>query len=94
MSTVIKAEEEEPKKQNYTDVEDKVEDKGGKGVKAKMEEDKDQNTHSATKGKKGKKFDSNDNIDINALSFSQRAKQLQFYHQFSKFFEVFLRNCT
>ncbi|XP_075518285.1 uncharacterized protein LOC142552395 [Primulina tabacum] len=38
---------------------------------------------------KGKSRNSNSNIDINSLSFPQRAKQLQLDTQFSKFLEIF-----
>ncbi|XP_075504562.1 uncharacterized protein LOC142542001 [Primulina tabacum] len=85
VSTVIKAEEEEPKSQNSTDMEAKND-----GVESKTEDVKEQNTHTTPtrkRGKKGKEFDSNDNIDINTLLFPQRARQLQLDQQFSKFLE-------
>ncbi|XP_075504480.1 uncharacterized protein LOC142541916 [Primulina tabacum] len=70
VSTVIKAEEEEPKRQNSTD----MEAKNDGGMKPKIEEAKEQNPQTTRKtDKKGKEFDSNDNIDINTLPFPQRA---------------------
>ncbi|XP_075486381.1 uncharacterized protein LOC142525987 [Primulina tabacum] len=86
VNTVIKAEEEEPKMQNSTD----MEAKNDGGVESKTEDAKEPNTHTTPTrktGKKGKEFDSNDNIDINTLSFPQRAMQLQLDQQFSKFLE-------
>ncbi|XP_075478835.1 uncharacterized protein LOC142519688 [Primulina tabacum] len=73
VSTVIKAEEEEPKRQNSTD----MEAKNDGGMKPKMEDAKEQNTQTTRKTcKKAKEFDSNDNIDINTLPFPQRARKL------------------
>ncbi|XP_075481191.1 uncharacterized protein LOC142521903 [Primulina tabacum] len=84
VSTMVKAEEEEPKRQNSTD----MEAKNDGGMKPKMEDAKEQNTQTTRKtGKKGNEFDSNDNIDINTLPFPQRARQLQLNQQFSKFLE-------
>ncbi|XP_075499729.1 uncharacterized protein LOC142538253 [Primulina tabacum] len=86
VSTMIKAEEEEPTRQNSTD----MEAKNDGGVESKTEDAKEQNTHTTPTRKtckKGKDFDSNDNIDINTLHFPQRARQLQLDHQFSKFLE-------
>ncbi|XP_073041779.1 uncharacterized protein [Primulina eburnea] len=88
VSTVIKAEEEEPKRQNSTD----MEAKNDGGVESKTEDAKEQHTHTTSTRKtckKGKEFDSNDNIDINTLPFPQRARQLQLDQQFLKFLEVF-----
>ncbi|XP_073033706.1 uncharacterized protein [Primulina eburnea] len=85
---MIKVEEEAPKRQNSTD----VKEKNDGGVESKTEDAKEKNTHTTPTlktVKKGKEFDSNDNIDINILPFPQRARQLQLDQQFSKFLEVF-----
>ncbi|XP_073152441.1 uncharacterized protein [Henckelia pumila] len=44
---------------------------------------------SPRKGKKGKEDDLNSNVDISSLPFPQRARQLNFDHQFKKFLEIF-----
>ncbi|XP_073061739.1 uncharacterized protein [Primulina eburnea] len=88
VSTIIKAEEEEPKRQNSID----LEENNDGGVESKTGDAKEQNTHTTPTQKtckKGKEFDSNDNNDINTLPFPQRARLSQLDHQFSKFLEVF-----
>ncbi|XP_073137859.1 uncharacterized protein [Henckelia pumila] len=44
---------------------------------------------SPRKGKKGKEDDLNSNVDISSFPFPQRARQLNFDHQFKKFLEIF-----
>ncbi|XP_073153514.1 uncharacterized protein [Henckelia pumila] len=55
----------------------------------KVEHTPEQVILSPRKGKKGKEDDLNSNVDISSLSFPQRARQLNFDHQFKKFLEIF-----
>ncbi|XP_073154071.1 uncharacterized protein [Henckelia pumila] len=55
----------------------------------KVEHTLEQVILSPRKGKKGKEDDLNSNVDISSLPFPQRARQLNFDHQFKKFLEIF-----
>ncbi|XP_073126749.1 uncharacterized protein [Henckelia pumila] len=55
----------------------------------KVEHKPEQVIISPCKGKKGKEDDLNSNVDISSLTFPQRARQLNFDHQFKKFLEIF-----
>ncbi|XP_073139081.1 uncharacterized protein [Henckelia pumila] len=55
----------------------------------KAEHTPEQVIPSPRKGKKGKEDDLNSNVDISSLPFPQRARQLNFDHQFKKFLEIF-----
>ncbi|XP_073121364.1 uncharacterized protein [Henckelia pumila] len=55
----------------------------------KAEHTPEQVIPSPRKGKKGKEDDLNSNVDISCLSFPQRARKLNFDHQFKKFLEIF-----
>ncbi|XP_073031141.1 uncharacterized protein [Primulina eburnea] len=66
-----------PMKQEVVDVEENVKERGSS------------KQHSKDARETGKSLNSNPTVDINLLSFPQRAKQLQLDTQFSKFLEIF-----